>query len=127
MQKPIDINFDYSKVKGSVEMHNKFKKEFMVAVSKKFPDVMVIPYDVLVARAFINPDIIVRAGQAGTLDTIILGNKSYLFFDMKTGSAVMQKNQINFQTRIREINLGNDRAFKITSISQGFELIGQLL
>lgn len=123
MKKEIDIYFDYSKVKGSTELHNKFKSDFMICVSRRFNDVTVIPYDVGFYRAWSNPDIPVRCGQVGVADTIVFGDKWYLFFDMKTGHATLQANQKGFKARIKEINNGVDRVFKINSIAQGLTLI----
>lgn len=120
----IDVNFDYSKVRGSTEMHNKFKKEFLISASKKYPDVMVIPYDVGFFRAYSQPDIIVRCGQEGVPDTIVFGCGWYLLLDMKTGKAKFQKNQIACKNRIAQINKGRERVFKITTVNQGLCLIG---
>ena len=120
----IDTYFDYSKVAGSTEMHNKFKKEFMISVSEKFSDVMVIPYDVGFFRAYSQPDIVVRCGQEGVPDTIVLGCGWYLLLDMKTGKAKFQANQKAIKARIAEINKGRERVFKITSVHQGLCLVG---
>jgi len=118
------IDFDYSKVRGSTEMHNKFKKEFMIYCSRKFPDVMVIPYDVGFYRAYSQPDIIVRCGQDGVPDTIVLGCGWYLLLDMKTGKNKFQENQKAIKARIAEINKGRERVFKIKSSLEGICLIG---
>lgn len=120
----IDINFDYSKVFGSTELHNKFKKEFIIECSRRFPSVTIIPYDVGFFRAWSNPDIPVRCGQVGVPDTIVFGNGWYLLFDIKTGKAVFQKNQQAFKDRIAIINNGRERVFKIKSVNDGLCIIG---
>jgi len=118
----IDITFDYSTVKGSTELHEKFKKDFIKVCAKVCPDVMVIPYDVGFYRAYSQPDIIVRCGQKGVLDTVIITPKATLWFDMKTGKNTLQENQKNFIKRLKEIK-GEIRGFKINSIKQGLDLI----
>lgn len=119
------IDFDYSKVKGSTELHNKFKNEFMIYASKEFSHIMIIPYDVGFFRAWSNPDIPVRCGMDGVPDTIIFGLTWYLLFDMKTGKARFQQNQKDFQERIRVINGGKHRVFKINSCLEGIKIIRQ--
>jgi len=120
----INIDFDYSKVKGSTELHNKFKKEFIITVPQHYPNVMVLPYDVAFVRAYSQPEICFQVGQPGVPDTIVLGCGWYLLLDMKTGRATLQQNQRNFQARIFEINLGFGRVFKINSVRAGLRLIG---
>lgn len=123
MKTPIDIYFDYSKVKGSTELHNKFKREFTICASKEFPDISVIPYDVAFVRAYSQPEICFQMGQKGVLDLIVFGNGWYLLLDTKTGRNNLQTNQKDYRDRIKEINQGVDKAFKINSIIQGLELI----
>ena len=122
----IDIHFDYSKIKGSTTMHNKFKNEFMVSVAKEFPDVMVLPYDVAFVRAYSEPERCFQVGQKGVLDTVVLGKNWYLFLDMKTGCATLQANQKDFVKRLACINLGSPRGFKINTVFQGLELIRKI-
>ena len=122
-RKEIDIHFDYSKVKGSTELHNDFKRKFMVVCSRSFPDISIIPYDVGFFRAYSQPDIVVRCGQEGVPDTIVFGDGFYLLFDMKTGKNKLQENQVNYKNRIAEINKGKDKVFKVNTIFQGVELI----
>jgi len=121
--KRINIYFDYSTARGSTEQHNKFKKEFMICCSYQFPDITVIPYDVGFVRAYNQPEICYRVGQEGVPDTIVFGKDFYLFFDMKTGKNRLQENQIDFKNRIKDINKGIDRVFKLTSVIQGLEVI----
>ena len=123
MTKKINIHFDYSKVKGSTELHNKFKKEFMIVVGRQFEFVSIIPYDVAFVRAYSEPEICFQMGVKGVLDTIVFGNGWYLLLDMKTGNSTLQENQKHYQKRIRHINNGVDRAFKINSINEGLDLI----
>lgn len=118
----ININFDYSKVRGSTELHNKLKKEFTVMVSRMFPNVIIIPYDVGQFRAFSNPDAIVRCGQYGVPDLIVLGKNYYLFFDAKTGRNSFQKNQKAFAARVEAVN-EDKRVFKLSTIKNGLEII----
>jgi len=117
------MNFDYSKVKGSTELHNKFKKETMIAISEQYPDVIVLPYDVGVFRAFSEPEKIVRCGQDGCGDLIILGNSWYLILDNKTGKNTLQPNQKNFKKRVASINSGFEKMFKITTVKQALDLV----
>lgn len=119
----IDIDFDYSKVKGSTQMHNKFKQEFILTVPKFYPDVVVIPYDVSKVRAMSQPDIIYQVGQVGVPDTIVFGNSWYLLLDMKTGKATLQPNQKRFKKRIADVNKGIERVFKVKSVRQCLNLI----
>lgn len=118
----IDLNFDYSKVKGSTELHNEFKKYFKLSVSQNFPNAIVLDYDVAKVRAISQPEIIYQVGNKGVLDTIVLLKNIYIFFDMKTGKNKLQKNQIYFKERIYEINK-DERAFKINSIREGLDII----
>ncbi len=119
----IDVNFDYSKVKGSTPLHNKFKKEFMIKCAQAFYNIVVIPYDVGFVRSYSQPEICYRVGQEGVPDTIVLGKGWYLLLDMKTGKATLQKNQKAFQQRILEVNEGFHRVYKINSVAQGLQLI----
>ena len=118
----IDINFDYSKVRGSTELHNKLKKEFMIMVNRTFPNVRIIPYDVGFFRAWSNPDIPVRCGQEGVPDLIVFGKGWYLFFDAKTGKNKFQENQIAWARQMQEIN-GEHKVFKLSTIARGLEII----
>lgn len=121
--KEIDIHFDYSKVKGSTELHNKFQAEFTVSAYRKFNNIIVIPYYVGFVRAYREPDICFKAGAEGIPDTIVFGDGFYLLLDMKTGKATLQKNQLAYRERFKEINLGKDRVFKINSVYEGLLLI----
>ena len=123
MKNKIDINFDYSKVRGSTELHNKFKREFMICASRAFPNVSIIPYDVGFYRAWSDPDVPVRCGQEGVPDTIIFGCGWYLLVDQKTGKATLQDNQKMYKRRIAEINNGVEKVFKINSVFEGLQLI----
>lgn len=118
-----DIHFDYSKVKGSTELHNKFKKEFMISAAKEFFNIVVIPYDVSFVRAYSEPERCFQVGQTGVPDIIVFGNGFYYLLDTKTGKNNLQPNQKVFKTRIAGVNKGVDRVFKINSVSQGLEII----
>lgn len=118
----IDINFDYSKVKGSTELHNKFKKEFMIYVSKEFHGVAILPYDVAFVRAYSQPEVCYQMGQVGVPDTIIFGEGWYRFADMKTGQAKLSHGQVAFRSRMAVIN-GKTVVYKINSVKQGLDLI----
>lgn len=120
------IDYDYSKVKGNTTLHNQFKKEFEIYACKEFDKIMVIPYDVGFVRAYSNPEIAYKMGMEGVLDTIVLTEKGVIFFDMKTGKARLQKNQMNFCIAVRNI-LGGHRAFKISSCLEGIQLIQGVL
>jgi hypothetical protein len=122
MPKEINIDFDYSKVRGSTELHEKFKKEVMVVVPKKFEDVIVIPYDVGFFRAWSDPDIPVRCGMVGVPDLIALGKDFYYLFDTKTGKNELSKEQKNFREIIYDIN-GKHRVHKLNTIRQALEII----
>jgi hypothetical protein len=119
----INIHFDYSKVEGSTELHNKFKKEFMISVAKEFFDVVVIPYDVSFVRAYSEPERCFQVGQAGVPDIIVLGNGFYFLLDTKTGKNNLRPNQKVFKTRIAGVNKGVERVYKINSVSEGLEII----
>jgi len=119
----IDIDFDYSKVEGSTELHNEFKSKFMVSVGEYFPLVTIIPYDVAFVRAMSQPEVMFQVGRKGVPDTIAFGCGWYEFFDMKTGSARLTKKQRDFQTQIRANNNGRDRVHKLTTIREGLEII----
>ena len=119
----INIDFDYSKVKGSTELHNKFKKELMISIAKAFFDTVVIPYDVAFVRAYSQPEKCFRVGQEGVPDIIVLGNGFYYLLDTKTGKNKLQKNQKDFKVRIAGINKGVERVFKINSVREGLDLI----
>lgn len=118
----INISHDYSKERGSTELHQRFKKEFTISVSKEFDSAMVIPYDIGFVRAYSNPDICYKIGQDGVLDTIVVTPKATLWFDMKTGMATLSKEQRAFKERIFQIH-GEHRAFKISSVEQGLKII----
>lgn len=95
----------------------------MICVSKKFNNAIVLPYDVGFFRAYSQPEIIVRCGQAGVPDTIVLGCGWYLLLDMKTGKNKFQKNQVDFKERVAQVNNGRQRVFKISTVNQGLCLI----
>jgi len=118
----IDINFDYSKVRGSTELHNKLKKEFMIMVSRKFPELIIIPYDVGFHRAWSNPEVPVRVGQEGVPDLIVFINNTYIMFDAKTGKNKFQANQDHFAGRLFELT-GEKKVYKLSVISDGLDII----
>jgi len=119
-------SFNYATVAGSTEMHNQFKKEFTIYVSKMIPQALVLPYDVAFVRAYSEPEKVFQVGQKGVLDTIVILPKATLWFDMKTGGARLQKNQMAFCERIFHIH-GERRGFKITSVEDGIDIIEQFL
>lgn len=118
----IDVDFDYSKVKGSTELHNKFKKEFMIKVSELLPNVIILPYDVAFVRAYSEPDVCYQVGQPGVPDTLVLAARDYYLFDMKTGRARLTSKQKAFANRVKEIS-GKDRVFKLNTVRRGIEII----
>lgn len=122
-KKEIDINFDWSSVAGSTEMHNEFKRQFTLTVPKHFKDAFVLPYDVGTVRALAEPENIYKMGQTGCLDTIVITPKATLWFDMKTGKARLQPNQKAFINTLLNIH-GEHRGFKINSIAEGLKIIG---
>ena len=126
MKNKIDIHFNWSTVAGSTEMHNEFKRQFTVTVPKHFKDAFVLPYDVGFVRAFTQPEICYQMGQQGCLDTLVIVPKATLWFDMKTGKAVLQPNQKAFIRTLKEIH-GSDRGFKLSSIKQGLDIIKEFV
>lgn len=126
MGKEINIDFDYSSVRGSTELHNKFKKEFMISCSWKYENVMILPYDVGFFRAWSNPDVPVRCGKEGVFDTIVIIPNHTLWFDMKTGKATLQQNQKNFKNRLKQIK-GYDVAFKVSSVREALNIIEEFM
>lgn len=113
------MNFE----QGSTQEHQNLVKEFTKAVCKEFPDVMILPYTVGMFRDFDSAERIIQAGEKGVLDTVILGNGWYLWFDGKTGHAVFKKEQKAFVARLKEINNGTDHGYKLTSVEQGLNVI----
>jgi len=118
----INCTKDYSKVKGSTELHNKLKKEFMIMVSRTFDDAFAITYDVGFFRAWSNPEIPVRCGVVGVPDIIVFVQTEYVLFDAKTGKAVFSTEQKSFAKTIKEI-AGEHRVYKLTTINRGLEII----
>ncbi len=108
--------------KGSTLQHQNLVKDFMIAVSKEFPNVMILPYTNGMFRAFDNPDRIIRAGQKGVMDLLVLGKGFYIWFDAKTGHAQFTKEQRAFRDRLTEINEWGV-AFKLSSIEYGLKVI----
>jgi hypothetical protein len=113
------MNFDH----GSTQEHQNLVKQFIKAVAKEFPDLMVLPYTVGMFRDYDSAERIIHAGEKGALDTVVFGNGWYLWFDGKTGHATFKKEQKDFVARIKTINGGTDHAYKLTSVEQGLNVI----
>lgn len=118
----IDINFDYSKAKGSTQLHEKLKKEFVIMVARTFSNAIVIPYDVGFYRAWKEPEKPVRCGLAGVPDLICFLPNSYLLFDAKTGKNKFQENQKLFALQLKNLT-GREKVFKLSTIKHGLEII----
>lgn len=109
---------------GSTFEHQNLLKAFNKAVSREFPNTLILPYTVGMFRDFDTASRIIHAGIKGVPDLIILGSGWYLILDAKTGHAKFSKEQLAFKKRILEIN-GKDLVHKLTSVEQGLLLIRQ--
>ena len=103
--------------------HQNLVKQFTVKVAVTFPELIVLPYTVGMFRAFDDPNRIVRAGLKGVFDMIVLGCGWYLFFDAKTGKAVLTKEQRAFKNRVTDLNGGQVHAYKLGSVAMGMDII----
>lgn len=109
--------------RGSTAKHQDLTNRFMVAVSKEFDDVMILPYTVGMFRDFDTAERIIHAGQKGVTDLVVLGCGWYLWFDTKTGKARFSTEQTAFAERLKEINKGTSHVYKLTSVEQGIDVI----
>ena len=116
-------NFDV----GSTQAHQDLGKELYKAVSRTYPDLVMIPYTVGMFRDFHTADRIIHAGIAGVPDWLIFGCGFYVFFDVKTGNATFSKEQRAFSIRIKELNKGTDYMYKVKSVDQGLNILKNIV
>ena len=110
-------------MKGSTLQHQNLVKEFMIEVSRRYENTMILTYTNGMFRAFDNPDRIIRAGVKGAMDLLVMGNGFYLWFDAKTGNAKLTKEQKFFRERLNVINNGREVAHKLPSVEAGLEIV----
>lgn len=115
---------DYEK--GSTAAHQNLLKTFTVAACREFDDIVIIPYTVGMFRDFELAERIIRAGVKGVPDTLVLMGGDYIFFDAKTGKARFTKEQLAFKERMKQVNRGKDRVYKLTSVEQGLNVIREV-
>lgn len=86
---------------GSTELHQYIVKTTLMAMSKKY--CMVWANNTGVARDLNYDDRIIRFGLKGSSDIIGTYKGLFLGIEVKTGNAVQNKFQKNFEKRIRQI------------------------
>lgn len=102
--------------------HQALLKKFIVAVSKEFPNAIVLTYTNGMFRAWDDPERIIKAGMKGVLDCFVLLKNDWIFFDSKTGKARFTNEQKAFIARCEQVQ-ERPSAFKLSSIEQGLEII----
>lgn len=103
--------------------HENLLKKFDKAVTSRFEKVVVLPYTVGMFRDFTTAERIIRAGQKGVPDRLVLlSNGQYLWFDGKTGNAVFSKEQRAFRDWLKYCT-NTDRVFKLTCVKSALDII----
>ena len=103
--------------------HENLKKKVIMAISMEFTNVIAIPYDVGVARAFDNPDRVYKYGMDGIPDLFIIGpDASIRFGDIKTGKSGLSKEQKAWRTTCLDIT-GKDIVTEIRSVEGALEYV----
>lgn len=110
-------------IKGNYTEHQNLIKRFVKLTSLEMPNIINLPYDVGTYRAYSDPDRIVKLGQEGVLDRlIILKGGQVMFLDAKTGKAKLAGNQKDFKQRFLEV-AGYDGCLPFGHEDEGLEIL----
>ena len=103
--------------------HEDLKKKVIMEISMRFTNIIAIPYDVGVARAFDNPKRVYKYGMDGVPDLFIIGPDARIrFADIKTGKSGLSKEQKAWKKTCIEVT-GEDIVTEIRSVYGAVEYV----
>lgn len=113
---------------GSYAEHQRLLNKWEIAVTKLDPRIITLPYTVGTFRDIDTAERIIKVGQKGVLDNLlILPNGKVLFFDAKTGKYLrFSREQKDFCVRLDE-TCGYQAAHKLTSVDSGLKILEKYL